>query len=429
MTPSKKKIPLFLQIILGMGAGIAFGLLAPLFDNGIYITENYLKPFGIIFIRLLKMMAIPLILSSLIVAVAQLKDTAKVTRIGGRTLLLFLSTALISTTVGVVLANIIQPGKFLPQETRTELLQKFGKGADNAVSNYSTQITGPLSPIIEMVPDNIFSAASDNGLMLQIVVFALIFGLALSKTDYSKTGIILQFFEGINEILLKMVMMIMVVAPFGVFALLASFITDLAGHQIGHVLLSLLTYIVTVLIGLLFIFLILYPVIIRVFSKVKYFEFFREMRPAFALAFSTSSSAATLPVTMERVEKHLKVSPEITGFVLPFGTTINMDGTALYQCVATIFISQAFGLDLTIFQQLGIIFAATLGAAGAAGIPGAGLITLVMVLQVAGVPPAGIALILPPDRILDMCRTVVNVAGDATAALAISGFEKKHNSE
>ncbi|WP_037574932.1 dicarboxylate/amino acid:cation symporter [Sporocytophaga myxococcoides] len=422
----KKSFPLYLQILLGMIAGILWGIYAPKFPDGTKFTIDYIKPFGTIFLRLLQMVAIPLILTSLISGIANLKDFAKVGRIGGKTILLFFCTAICATFLGVTLAGFIKPGKVISEETRNQMIAKYQDATAKSISAYAQVEESPLTPLVEMVPSNFFGAASDNARMLQVVFFGLLFGIALTRISSEKSATVVGFLEAVNEALLKMVMMIMAVAPLGVFALMASVLVELAknGSQMVQLLYSLLWYAISVLLGLAVILFILYPAIFTFFSRVKYGQFFKGMRPAFLLAFTSSSSNATLPVTMERVEHHLKVPAEITGFVLPFGTTVNMDGTALYQSIAAVFIAQAFGLDLTFFQQITIVFTATLAAVGAAGIPGAGMITLIAVLKSTDIPVEGIALILAPDRILDMCRTVVNVAGDAMAAVVVAGSEK-----
>ncbi|MBO9700028.1 MAG: dicarboxylate/amino acid:cation symporter [Sporocytophaga sp.] len=422
----KKSFPLYLQILLGMIAGILWGFYAPKFPEGTKFTVDYIKPFGTIFLRLLQMVAIPLILTSLISGIANLKDFAKVGRIGGKTILLFFCTAICATFLGVTLASFIKPGKVISEETRNQMISKYQDATAKSISAYAQVEESPLTPLVEMVPSNFFGAASDNTRMLQVVFFGLLFGIALTRISSEKAATVVGFLEAVNEALLKMVMMIMAAAPVGVFALMASVLVELAGNgsQMVQLLYSLLWYAISVLIGLTVILLILYPAIFTFFSNIKYGQFFKGMRPAFLLAFTSSSSNATLPVTMERVEHHLKVPAEITGFVLPFGTTVNMDGTALYQSIAAVFIAQAFGLELTFFQQITIVFTATLAAVGAAGIPGAGMITLIAVLKSTDIPVEGIALILAPDRILDMCRTVVNVAGDAMAAVVVAGSEK-----
>lgn len=413
-----------------MAMGLIWAFVAIDWTSGTEISLQYIKPFGQIFLSLLQMMAVPLIISSLITGIANITDISTLTRIGGKTISLFILTGLIATILGLFLSNVIQPGDQITPEIKQELLAKFSEGAEATVKKKEATQGGPLDPLVNAFPRNIFQASSDNSAMLQIVVFSLLFGIALSGTGREKTGTVTAFFSGTNEVLIKLVTLVMKFAPLGVFALVASVVIESSGNDpsgAGQLLLTLLWYCLTVLVGLLIILFGFYPVLLITFSKVRIKDFYKSMRPAFLLAFSSSSSTATLPVTMERVEKHLHIPEHISRFVLPLGTTINMDGTALYQSIAAIFIAQTFGIDLSIWQQAGIVLTATLAAIGAAGIPGAGMITLVIVLQGAGVPLEGIALIMAPDRLLDMCRTVINVAGDATAAAVISGTETSLN--
>jgi Na+/H+-dicarboxylate symporter len=369
------------------------------------------------------MVAVPLVLASLISGIARLKDISKLARIGGKTIFLFLCTAFISTTIGILIANISDPGNKISPETRETLLQSNKARTETTIVKAEEIKEAPLQTLVEMFPENIFGAASDNKKMIQVVFFALLFGIAVTRIRETHSSIIVHFFEAVNETLIKLVSILILFAPIGVFALMAGTIVEVSGKEAFEVLLSMLNYSLTVLCGLLLVLFIIYPLLFTSFSKIGYLRFFKEMRPAFLLGFTTSSSNATLPVTMERVEKHLGVPEEISGFVIPFGTTINMDGTALYQSVAAVFIAQVFGIELNILQMLTIVLTATIAAAGAAGVPGAGMITLVIVLDSAGVPAAGIALIMAPDRILDMCRTVVNVAGDAVSAIVVAGTE------
>ncbi|HEY8402431.1 MAG TPA: dicarboxylate/amino acid:cation symporter [Cytophagaceae bacterium] len=428
---SKKKskgIPLYIQIIIGIVLGLLWGLTVPSFSWGIDFTLDYIKPVGTIFLRLLMVLAIPLVITSLITGVASLKDLSRLKQIGIRTIGLFMITAFTATTLGIVLVNIIQPGKSLPEEMRKEMVEAYELNKQYSSENGLAQkddSKGKLAPLAELIPDNIFAAASNNRSMIQVVFFVLLFAIALTQIPSTKTEIVVRFFDGLNEIFIKLVTLIMYFAPIGVFALMGSAIIQIAKDNPFHLISALFWYVVTVLIGLFIILFLLYPLIFRLFSKIGYGQFFKGMRPALLLAFSSSSSSATLPVTIERVEKHLGVSKEVAGFVLPFGTTINMDGTAIYQCIAAVFLAQVYGLDLTIFQQVVIILTATLGAVGAAGIPSAGIVTLTMVLQSVGIPLEGLVLILAPDRILDMFRTVINVAGDATAAVVIASHDKK----
>ncbi|QDH78841.1 dicarboxylate/amino acid:cation symporter [Echinicola soli] len=422
-----KKIPLHTQIIIGLVLGLVFGLIVIKTQMSPDFTMDYIKPIGTIFINALKMIAVPLVLASLIVGVSNLGDITKLGRIGGKTIGAYMMTTVIAVTVGLVLVNVFAPGKSLPIETRERLMEQF----DDVVGDKSSQAAElqeqtPLKPLVEMVPENVFLAASDNGSMLQIVFFAIIMGIALLEIPKSKASPVIAFFDGLNDVIIKIVGYIMLIAPYGVFALMASLIVEIAGdnpESAIELLFALLKYSLLVVAGLLLMVVLVYPTILKLFTKVKYKDFFSALRPAQLLAFSTSSSSATLPVTMKQVEEEIGVSEEVSSFVLPLGATINMDGTCLYQGVAAVFIAQALGLDLSLTQQLMIVLTATLASIGTAGVPGAGLIMLLIVLESIGVPSAGLALILAPDRILDMFRTVVNVTGDATVCTVVASTE------
>ena len=422
-----KKIPLHIQIITGLVLGIVFGILSIVFQWPAGLTINWIKPIGDIFISALKMIAVPLVLASLITGVANLGDISKLSRIGGKTILTYLVTTVIAVTIGLVIVNVLQPGKILPTETRDELLALYetDAGARGEAAEL-LQKQSPLQPLVDMVPENFFLATTDNALMLQVVFFALLVGVALLKIPREKGEIFIRFFDGLNDVIIKIVEFIMVIAPYGVFALMASLIVELAGDnpdRAWELLTALGAYTGTVLLGLGAMILVVYPIMFKLFTKVKYKNFFKGIRPAQLLAFSTSSSSATLPVTMRQVEEELGVSEEVSSFVLPLGATINMDGTSLYQGVAAVFITQALGLGLSIGDQLMIVLTATLASIGSAGVPGAGLIMLIIVLESIGVPSAGIALIIAPDRLLDMVRTVVNVTGDATVTMIVASTE------
>lgn len=422
-----KRIPVHLQIIIGLILGLLFGIASIQFRWDPSFTINYIKPFGTLFINSLKMIAAPLVLASLIVGVANIGDISRLSRIGGKTISLYLITTVIAVSLGLVMVNIIQPGKQLPQETRENLMALYGSDVEsstNVLGELKKQ--GPLQPLIDIVPENIFDAASNNANMLQIVFFALIVGVALLQIPKKKGDPVVRFFDGFNDVVIKIVEYIMLLAPYGVFALIASLIVELAGDEPSKafgILYALLWYSLTILIGLAIMMLVIYPLLFKLFTKVKYLDFFRGIRPAQLLGFSTSSSSATLPVTMRQVEEELGVSEEISSFVLPLGATINMDGTSLYQSVAAVFIAQALGLDLSFGQQLTIILTATLASIGSAGVPGAGVVMLIIVLETIGVPVAGIALIMAPDRILDMCRTMVNITGDAAVSIVVASTE------
>lgn len=423
----KKKIPLHTQIIIGLVLGLVFGLASIQFGWSPEFTSKYIKPFGTIFVNALKMIAVPLVLASLITGIASLGDIAKLSRMGGKTIAVYLFTTTIAITIGLVCVNILQPGKKLPQSTRENLMALYSGDVESRENvAQSVKDAGPLQPLVDVIPENIFVSLADNSSMLQVVFVAMIIGIALLKIPREKGQPVTAFFDGLNDVIIKIVDFIMILAPYGVFALIASLIVELGGtdpDKAFELLYALLWYSVTVLVGLIAMIALIYPALFKIFTKVKYKNFFKGIRPAQLLAFSTSSSAATLPVTMEVVQKDLGVSEEVASFVLPLGATINMDGTSLYQGVAAVFIAQALGLGLSLGDQLMIVLTATLASIGTAAVPGAGIVMLVIVLEAIGIPTAGIALILAPDRILDMCRTVVNVTGDAAVTMVVASTE------
>ncbi len=429
-----KKLALHWQILIGMVPGVVFGMLMLNWDNpdtaatheGAKFIGHWIQPFGTIFVNLLKLIAIPLIIASLIKGISDLKDISKFSQIGGRTILIYLTTTVVAVSIGLLIVNVVNPGDGISDETLQKLVE-----ANQTDSSASKKITarineagkqkgaGPLQFIVDMVPSNIFQAASNNKSMLQVIFFTLFFGISLLLVDPKKTAGIKDFFDGLNEVVLKMVDLIMLIAPFAVFALLANVVVT-AGDS--DILYALLRYAITVVGGLLAM-ISIYLFLVYSFTGKKPGEFLKAIGPAQLLAFSTSSSAATLPVTMERVEEHLGVEKEVTSFVCPVGATVNMDGTSLYQAVAAVFICEALNFDLTFADQLVIVVTATLASIGSAAVPGAGMVMLVIVLEAIGLPAEklaiGLALIFAVDRPLDMCRTVVNVTGDATVSMVV----------
>ncbi len=418
------------QIILGLILGLAFGVVSASNGWGGFV-DTWVRPFGTIFITALKLIAVPLVLASLITGVASLSDLRKLSRIGGKTIGIYLVTTAVAVTLGVLLADVIQPGGTFSPELRDDLVSNFSGDAEvrmASIAEAGIRERGPLQFLVDAVPDNIFAAFSDNGNMLQVVVVALLFGIGLVQVPKEKGAPVLAFFEGLNDVVIKLVDIVMLLAPIGVFALLADTIVSVAGDdplQILNLLQGLGWYCFVVLLGLALHTLIVYPTLLKLFTPLDLKTFFQGIGPAQLVAFSTSSSGATLPVTMERCEEKLGVSEEVSSFVLPLGATINMDGTALYQAVATLFIAQAFSLDLGLGAQITIVLTAVLASIGTAAVPGAGIIMLVIILEAVGVPAAGIALILGVDRILDMCRTVTNVTGDATVATIVAASENQ----
>lgn len=412
-----KKIALHWKILIGMALGVVFGLLLSFFDGGAAFIGDFIKPFGTIFINLLKLIAIPLILASLIKGVSDLQDISKLSQMGGRTILTYVCTTLVAVSIGLLLVNIIQPGKSISTETREELVEAYATDtAQKREAAAKQQEAGPLQPLIDLVPSNIFAAATNNRNMLQIIFFALFFGIGMILLPQETARPVKDFFDSFNAIILKLIDLIMLSAPYGVFALLAALVVEAPSLELFQ---ALALYAVTLLLGLIAM-IFVYALIVKLFTGNNPNFFFRGIAPAQLLAFSTSSSAATLPVTMECVEENLGVDKEVTSFVLPIGATINMDGTSVYQGVAAVFIAQAFGLELSLSAQLGIVFTATLASIGTAAVPSAGIVMLVIVLAQAGIPEAGLALIFAIDRPLDMCRTIVNVTGDAAVSLLVA---------
>jgi len=418
----KKKLALHWKILIGMVLGIGYGLIAVNVE-WIHFTEFYIKPFGTIFINLLKLIAMPLIFFSLISGIGNLKDISKLSRMGLKTISFYMFTTVVAITIGLLLVNAVDPGSSFPKSDQAKFTQMYSQQVEQKqedaehLKNHS-----PLQFIVDIIPDNIVGAAADNSNMLQLIFFSIFLGIAIVMLPEETTKPARDLFNSMNAIILKVIDMIMEFAPIGVFALLGSIIVDMNGNLSLFKALGL--YGLTVIIGLLILIFGFYPLMLKIFTKLKVGDFFRGIAPAQMLAFSTSSSAATLPVTMECCEENLNVSNEVSSFVLPIGATINMDGTSLYQAVAAVFIASAFGMDLTFGQQLTIVLTATLASIGSAAVPGAGIVMLVIVLTAIGVPSEGIALIFAVDRPLDMLRTTVNVTGDSSIAVMINRFEK-----
>ena len=412
-----KKIPLHWSILLGMILGVGVGVVFTTFEAGPKFISDWVKPFGTIFINALKLIAMPLILGSLIKGVSDLKDISKLSLMGGRTIGIYLMTTIVAVMIGLVMVNTLKPGNSISESTRQELVQAYqSDAAEKQVVAQKQKDAGPLQALVDLVPDNIFKATTENGNMLQVIFFSLFFGIGLILIPNERSKPVKDFFDAFNEVILKLIDLIMLVAPYGVFALLAALVVESPSLDLFR---ALSMYALTLVIGLALMGLF-YLFLVRFFVKFKPKKFIQGIAPAQLLAFSTSSSAATLPVTMERVEEHLGVDEEVASFVLPIGATINMDGTSLYQAVAAVFIAQAFGMDLSVGTQLEIILTATLASIGSAAVPGAGMVMLVIVLGQAGIPEAGLALIFAIDRPLDMCRTVVNITGDASVSMMVA---------
>ncbi len=411
-----KKMSLHWKILLGMGLGVLFGVLAAYFGFKQF-TIDWIKPFGTIFINALKLIAIPLIIASLIKGISDLKDISQLSKMGGRTIGIYLLTTVFAVLLGLAIVNIVKPGGSVNEDTREALLSGYAEDATEKIELAQQQTEqGPLQPLVDLVPGNFFHALTDNGNMLQVIFFVIFFAIGIILIPPEKAAPVKKFFDGLNEVILKMIDLIMVAAPYGVFGLLAALVVEAPTLDLFK---ALLWYSLSVLIGLGILILIVYPLLARFITGIKWIDFFKGIGPAQLVAFSTSSSAATLPVTMERVSEHMGVDEEVTSFVLPIGATVNMDGTSLYQGIAAVFIAQTFGMDLTFMDQLAIVMTATLASIGAAAVPSAGMIMLVIVLGTVGIPEAGLALIFAIDRPLDMVRTICNVTGDATVALIV----------
>ena len=425
-----KKLALHWQIIIGLALGLVYGIIATNSGWGSF-TSDWIAPFGTIFINLLKLIAMPLVLSSLITGVASLSDIKKLSRIGGKTIGIYIGTTALAVTLGLISVNLIKPGDKVPDNMKEKLQLTYQKDASKKANTVQeVKGRGPLQPLVDMVPSNFFNSASSNRNMLQVVFMAIFIGIGLIQIPKEKGKPVQQFFESLTDVVIKLVDIIMLMAPIGVFALIAQTINKVAGNnpsEILELLGALGYYMFAVIVGLIAHAAITYTGIMRLMTKMPLETFYKGISPAQLLAFSTSSSGATLPVTMERCEEELGVSEEVSSFVLPLGATINMDGTALYQAVAAVFIAQTLNMSLDISAQLTIVLTTVLASIGTAAVPGAGIVMLVIILESVGVPSAGIALILGVDRILDMLRTTVNVTGDATVAVIIAESEDQLN--
>ncbi len=414
------------QIIIGLILGVIYGVVAAASGWGKF-TSDWIAPWGKIFINLLQLIAVPLVLASIITGVASLADLKKLSRIGGKTIGIYLVTTAIAVTIGLVIVNVMKPGHRVPEDMRIQLQETYAQdvGAREAMAA-ETKGHGPLQPIVDIVPQNVFASAASNRNMLQIVFFSILVGIGVIGIAPEKGQILIGFFDSINDVIIRLVDLIMLMAPLGVFALISDTITSIAGDNlqaVAELMSALGYYCLAVILGLLIHMSVVYPTMLKLFSPQPFKRFMRGIMPVQLVAFSTSSSGATLPVTMEACEKDMGVSEEVSSFVLPLGATINMDGTALYQAVAAVFIAQSLGMGLDIYAQLTIVLTAVLASIGTAAVPSAGIIMLVIILEAIHVPSSGIALILGVDRILDMMRTVVNVTGDATVANIVAASE------
>lgn len=460
----KRKLALHYQILIGLILGTLWAILSA-YMGWSEFTGDWIAPWGDIFISALKLVAVPLVLFSIIQGITSLSDTNSLGRLGVKTIAIYIVTTMTAISIGLIAVNVIKPGESVSEEQRitnrisyelwqaqnpsvkklddlnyskdpkyssylSAAQQKLAESESNAITAKTAKSKkegSPLQFLVDIIPSNVFASLTNNS-MLQIIFFAIFFGVVTVSLPFERVETVVKFIHGTNDIFIKMVDMIMKVAPYFVFALMAGKVSELAGddpEKVMQIFIGLASYSVTVIIGLGFLIFALYPLIVKLVTKIGYSDFFRGMGPAQLLAFSTSSSAATLPVTMECVSDNLGVKEEVSSFVLPIGATVNMDGTSLYQGVAVVFLAQFHMIDLSLAQQLTIILTATLASIGSAAIPSAGLIMMVVVLQSVGLNPAWIAIIFPVDRFLDMCRTVVNVTGDASVASIIAKSEGK----
>ena len=413
------------RILIALGLGLGYGVTAAYAGWGTF-TADWVAPFGTIFFRLLLLVAVPLVLASLITGIASLSDLNKLSRIGGKTIVIYVSTTLVALAVGLTLVNLLNPGRVVPETVRLGLQQTYAADVterEQLAAEASER--GPLQPLVDMVPDNMVFAASDNRRMLNVVFVAVLVGVALMLVPKAKAAPLLAVFESLDAVIIKIVEIVILVAPVGVFGLIADTVTRIAGDSpadVPQLLGALGFYSLTVVIGLAIQIFVTYALLVRFLTPIGLRAFFAGVVPAQLVAFSTSSSAATLPVSMKSAQKNLGISEEVSSFVLPLGATINMDGTGLYQAVAAVFIAQTLGIPLEFTDQLTIVFLALLASIGTAAVPSAGVVMLVVILETIGVPAAGIALILGVDRFLDMSRTAANVTGDiAVAAVVASG--------
>ncbi|MEN8798663.1 MAG: dicarboxylate/amino acid:cation symporter [Flavobacteriaceae bacterium] len=419
-----RKLELHWKILIGMILGIIFGFVMTFPSWGAKLVSDWIQPFGDIFVKLLKLIAIPLIIASLVKGISDLKDISKFRNIGLKTIGIYIGTTVVAISIGLILVNLLKPGDGIADSTITKLSETFA--SDTAVTSKLEMASlqkerGPLQFLVDMVPDNAFKAFAENGLMLQVIVFTIIFGISMLLIGEERAKPMKNFFDSLNFVVLKMVDLIMLIAPYAVFALLAGVVVSSSDPEL---LLALLKYSGVVVLGLLLM-IVFYAMVVSIYTKKNPFWFLKQISPAQLLAFSTSSSAATLPVTMERVEEHIGVDKEVSSFVLPVGATINMDGTSLYQGVAAVFIMQVLWPEgLGFSNQLAIILTALLASIGSAAVPGAGMVMLVIVLEAIGFPadlyPVALALIFAVDRPLDMCRTVINITGDATVSMVVA---------
>ncbi len=425
-----KELELYWKIIIGMFIGILWGITAVSFGWH-ELSRNWVEPWGTIFLNMLRLIAVPLVFVSLVKGMVSLTDLTRLSRIGIKTIGFYLASTVVAITIGLLIVNTTKPGEAFPDSTRAEMLEMHEE--DISVRRALAEEVGeagPLQFVVDIVPPNLVEAASDNRNILQIIFFAFLTGLAIALIPRERLSTVHNALSGVNEVIVRIVMMIMKFAPFGVIALMASLVVEFAGDDIAETLdmfASMGFYMLIATTGFLSMIFIVYPSVIMLFTPIRYRAFYKAIIPAQMIAFSTSSTAAALPVTMRQVEGELGVSKTISGFVLPVGVTFNMDGTAMYQAIAAVFIAQVIGIELTVAQQLTIVLTATLASIGTPSVPSAGIVMLVIILTAVGLPAEGLAIIMALDRPLDMVRTIVNITGDCVAASIIAKSEHELN--
>lgn len=423
-----KRTPQYVLILLGLISGVIFAFISVRFGIPSSFALKYVKPFGIIFLNALKLTAVPVIFSSLVVGVSSIESTSKVSRMGARTLILYTFTTIVAVVLGLLISGIVQPGAAFPEVIRHKLMALYGEKVHE--NSFTIQNHSSLTFLIDLVPDNFFKPFIHNHNLLQIIIIAIVFGVAMLRVDKEKRDSVIKFFAAINQILMEIMKLGMKLAPIGVFSLVSSMLIEVLGTNnnpegMFDLIYSLVEYALATIVGLSMMLFLVYPLLLKIFTEVKILNFLKGIFPAQLVAFTTSSSAASLPVMIENVEKNLKISAKVSRFVLPLGASINMDGSALYLGITISFIAQTLGVNLSVVEQLSVVIYVTLSSIGIGGVPGAAIVTTTILLQLLNLPAAGIALVLIPERILDMCRTVVNVTGDAAVAVVIEKFEQK----
>lgn len=414
----------YVQVLLALVLGLAYGILAG--GAGLHgFTRDWIAPFGVLFIDLLELIAVPLVFSTLVVGVASLADLRRLSRIGLKSLAIFGFTTAVACGVGLAAVIALGPG----EGTSASLRQALGSAYEGEIKSGAEELreeTGPLEPLLEMVPENVVAAASDNRNLLQLVIVALLIGIALVQIPRERSAPLVDLLDGVAHVVVRLVEMVMVIAPVGVFALIADAVVSMGAGGAGMLDLfgALGGYAATLVLALAIHTLVFYPALLRAFTRMPVGMFFRGLVPAQIVAFSTSSSTAALPVTMEQCREELDVAEEVNAFVVPLGATVHMNGTAIFLCVAAVFLAQAVGRGLTPGEYGTVAVLATLGSIGAVGIPSIGFVFLLVILETLAVPTGGIALLLGIDRLLDMLRTTTNVTGDAVAAVWIDAGER-----